>query len=61
MEAVRYCPHCGASLQDPYSLVVEYWQAEWTIYLSYCSACKWHGEIIDQIRAVIAELDEEGR
>ncbi|MCL6593151.1 MAG: hypothetical protein K6T31_04170 [Alicyclobacillus sp.] len=58
MDIVRFCPHCGSRLDIPQSLVVEYWQAELALFLCYCSACQWQGEIVNQVRVVVAELDE---
>lgn len=44
-DAPQYCPACGAALDAPGSISVEYWEGERRVYHTKCDGCGWTGDI----------------
>ena len=44
-DAPRHCPACGAGLDGPGSLAVEYWEGDDRTFHTRCGACGWSGDI----------------
>ncbi|MCL6561470.1 MAG: hypothetical protein K6U87_00510 [Firmicutes bacterium] len=57
---IRFCPHCGQSLDHPKSLVNLFWTATTDVYFCWCYHCHWRGEITPVERVESAEVVEEG-
>lgn len=53
---INYCPSCSHPLQDPRSILNEYWISEDTAYFCWCRNCSWTGEIIKTKRITAPEL-----
>jgi hypothetical protein len=53
---IKFCPNCGESLQEPASLLNEFWVSSDTAYFCWCSFCEWKGEIIEVTRITAPEL-----
>jgi hypothetical protein len=49
----RFCPMCGASLD--HGLTSEWWIAHERVFLTWCSRCKWTGNVVLFDRAIIEE------
>jgi len=48
-DAPRYCPGCAAALALPdggFGLVTEYWTGQDRVFVCYCGACGWSGDIV---------------
>jgi hypothetical protein len=58
--AVRYCNHCGHSMRDPRSFIVEYWRAEQTVYFCWCYSCGHRWELAEVTKITMLELDDGG-
>ena len=41
----QFCPGCGAGLDTPGSMSVEYWNGDKRVYHTNCEACAWSGDI----------------
>jgi hypothetical protein len=60
-DAPRYCPGCAAalSLADGGSgLVTEYWTGPDRVFVCYCGACGWSGDIVLAARVTGHEAAE---
>jgi hypothetical protein len=44
LDRPRFCPMCGASLDR--GLTSESWAADERIFLTWCAACEWTGNIV---------------
>jgi hypothetical protein len=47
-DAPRYCPACAAPLalaDGGHGLATEYWVAADRVFVCYCAACRWTGDI----------------
>lgn len=53
LDRPRYCPMCGASLAG--GLVSESWAADQRIFLTWCAACSWLGDVVRYDRVAIDE------
>jgi hypothetical protein len=53
LDRPKFCPMCAASLER--GLVSEWWSAEDRIFLTWCSRCRWTGNVVLFARAVIEE------
>lgn len=49
LDRPRFCPMCGASLDR--GLTSESWAADERIFLTWCAACSWTGNIVRFARA----------
>ncbi|WP_368781064.1 hypothetical protein [Alicyclobacillus fastidiosus] len=56
LDWVRFCPHCGGSLEDPRNLVNEFSLADSSICFWWCSSCGAKGEIAEIERVTAPEL-----
>lgn len=45
-DAPRHCPSCGAAVDGPAGLVVEYWVARDRVFHCWCRRCRWSGDVI---------------
>jgi hypothetical protein len=48
-DAPRYCPGCAAALalaSGGQGLVTEYWSGQDRVFVCYCGACGWSGDIV---------------
>ena len=54
-DAPRYCPGCAAALalaSGGQGLVTEYWSGQDRVFVCYCGACGWSGDIVLAARVV---------
>ena len=54
-DAPRYCPGCAAALalaSGGQGLVTEYWTGQDRVFVCYCGACGWSGDIVLAARVV---------
>lgn len=54
-----HCPNCGQPMQEPGSLINEYWDSQDTVYYCWCSNCRWKGEVREVSRITATEPAEE--
>jgi hypothetical protein len=55
--ALGFCNGCGNPMNDPKSIIIEYWSADNTVYFCWCHVCKWRGEVVEVKRIVTTETD----
>ncbi|WP_134704190.1 hypothetical protein [Ammoniphilus sp. YIM 78166] len=55
-KGIQFCPSCAHPLNDPKSILNEYWISEDTAYFCWCKNCSWKGDIIKTTRMVAPEL-----
>ena len=51
----RYCPACAAGLalaEDGQGLVTEYWTGQDRVFVCFCGACGWSGDVVLAARVV---------
>lgn len=58
-DSPAYCPSCGAPLDRPGSIAVEYWEGERRTFHTRCGACAWSGDITKVERMVGPEAPHE--
>jgi hypothetical protein len=54
-DAPRYCPGCAAALalaEGGQGLVTEYWTGSDRVFVCFCGACGWSGDIVLAARIV---------
>ena len=54
-DAPRFCPACAAALSladGGHGLATEYWVAGDRIFVCYCGACGWYGDVVLADRVV---------
>ena len=54
-DAPRYCPACATALSladGGQGLVTEYWTAQDRVFVCFCGACGWSGDIVLADRVV---------
>ncbi|OLN21524.1 hypothetical protein BTO30_14440 [Domibacillus antri] len=56
--SVHFCNHCGHSMKDPRSFIVEYWRAEQSVYFCWCHACGYRWELAEMKQITTMELEE---
>jgi hypothetical protein len=62
-DAPRYCPGCAAALSladGGFGLVTEYWTGQDRVFVCFCGACGWSGDIMLAARVTgheAADLD----
>ncbi|OES44716.1 hypothetical protein [Domibacillus iocasae] len=56
---VHYCNHCGESMNNPRSFIVEYWRSEQTVYFCWCHSCGHRWELTEIKQVTTMELDED--
>ena len=56
---VHYCNHCGESMSNPRSFIVEYWRSEQTVYFCWCHSCGYRWELTEIKQVTTMELDED--
>jgi DNA-directed RNA polymerase subunit M/transcription elongation factor TFIIS len=56
---VQFCSHCGQSMSDPCSFIVEYWRSEQTIYFCWCRSCGTVWELAEIKQFTTMELEED--
>lgn len=57
-DAPRYCPACAAPLalgDGGRGLATEYWVGSDRVFVCFCGACEWHGDIVLADRVVSHE------
>ncbi len=57
LDRPRFCPGCGASLER--GLVTEWWTADERVFLTWCSRCRWTGNIVLVPRMTIHEPEHD--
>jgi len=60
-DAPRYCPGCAAALalaEGGQGLVTEYWTGSDRVFVCFCGACGWSGDIVLATRVVGHEAAE---
>jgi hypothetical protein len=60
-DAPRYCPACAAALglaEGGQGLVTEYWTGRDRVFVCFCGACGWSGDIVLAARVVGHEAAE---
>ena len=60
-DAPRYCPGCAAALSlasGGQGLVTEYWTGQDRVFVCYCGACGWSGDIVLAARVIGHEAEE---
>jgi hypothetical protein len=60
-DAPRYCPACAAALlltEGGQGLVTEYWSGRDRVFVCFCGACGWSGDIVLADRVVGHEAAE---
>jgi hypothetical protein len=60
-DAPRYCPACAAALlltEGGQGLVTEYWTGRDRVFVCFCGACGWSGDIVLADRVVGHEAAE---
>ena len=60
-DAPRFCPSCAASLalaEGGRGLATEYWSGHDRVFVCYCAACGWSGDIVLTERVVGHEAEE---
>ena len=53
LDRPRFCPMCAASLET--GLTSEWWNAHDRVFLTWCSKCRWTGNVVLFERAIIEE------
>jgi predicted RNA-binding Zn-ribbon protein involved in translation (DUF1610 family) len=48
----RFCPDCGAAIDDESGIAIEYWRADQRLYHVWCRSCGWAGDIV-RVRRMI--------
>jgi hypothetical protein len=62
-DAPRYCPGCAAALSladGGQGLTTEYWTGQDRVFVCFCGACGWSGDIVLADRVVGHEAAELG-
>jgi hypothetical protein len=44
LDRPRFCPMCGADLDQ--GLTTEYWSGDERVFLTWCAACSWLGNVV---------------
>jgi hypothetical protein len=60
-DAPRHCPGCAAALglaEGGQGLVTEYWTGQDRVFVCYCGACGWSGDIVLAARVVGHEAED---
>src|ERR1700753_852809 len=60
-DAPRYCPGCAAALSladGGQGLITEYWTGQDRVFVCYCGACGWSGDIVLAARVVGHEAED---
>jgi hypothetical protein len=60
-DAPRFCPGCAAALsltEGGHGLVTEYWTGQDRVFVCYCGACGWNGDIVLAARVTGHEAAE---
>jgi hypothetical protein len=60
-DAPRYCPACAAALslaEGGQGLVTEYWTGRDRVFVCFCGACGWSGDIVLAARVLGHEAAE---
>jgi hypothetical protein len=60
-DAPRYCPGCAAALSladGGFGLVTEYWTGQDRVFVCFCGACGWSGDIVLAARVTGHEAAE---
>jgi hypothetical protein len=60
-DAPRYCPACAQPLNltdGGTGIVVEYWVGEDRVFVCYCGACHWSGDVVLAARVIGHEAQE---
>lgn len=53
LDRPKFCPSCGQSLER--GLISEWWSGAERVFLTWCAACRWTGNVVLFDRAVIEE------
>lgn len=53
LDKPKFCPGCAASLDG--GLTSEWWSGHDRVFLTWCAACRWTGNVVLFDRAVIEE------
>ena len=53
LDRPRFCPICGAALDG--GMVCESWSADQRVFLVWCPACSWTGDVVRYDRVAITE------
>jgi fatty acid desaturase len=59
-DAPRYCPQCAAPLalaEGGHGLATEYWVGGDRVFVCFCGACSWSGDIVLAARVVGHEAE----
>jgi hypothetical protein len=62
-DAPRYCPACAAALslaEGGHGLTTEYWTGRDRVFVCFCGACGWSGDIVLADRVIGHEASELG-
>ena len=54
LDRPRFCPMCAAAL-DGGGITTEYWTADLRVFMTWCGACGWFGEVVRFDRVTILE------
>jgi hypothetical protein len=60
-DAPRYCPACAAALsltQGGHGMTTEYWTGTDRVFVCFCGACGWSGDIVLADRVIGHETAE---
>jgi hypothetical protein len=51
----KFCPMCAADLEIDGGITTEYWVAEQRVFMTWCGACGWFGEVVRFDMVIITE------
>jgi len=52
LDKPKHCPMCGAAIDISSGIVTEFWQGTDRVFMTWCSACSWFGEVVFYTRGV---------
>jgi hypothetical protein len=53
LDRPKFCPMCGASLER--GLTSEWWASNERVFLTWCAACRWTGNVVRFDKIIIEE------
>lgn len=52
----KFCPMCAADLETGGGITTEYWAGDLRVFMTWCGACSWFGEVV---RFDMVTIEEE--
>ncbi|MEK9737760.1 MAG: hypothetical protein VW239_10610 [Candidatus Nanopelagicales bacterium] len=55
LDRPKFCPMCASNIEVHGGISTEYWQSDLRVFMTWCAACGWFGDVVRYDMVTITE------